>query len=181
VLRAQRKIIDQLLSGTTLTRMHDAELRTAADADVLTTAELLQRLTKTIFSEVESTKEGDYTNRKPAISSLRRNLQRTYLEELVKLALGSSSAPEDCQTMAYSELANLQQRIKSLLDNQPVASKLTYSRAFAGVVGSHRQGHGRPVPNAAARLHVPIHHRPWTDRGGVSTSVLHLTPLAPPG
>jgi hypothetical protein len=47
-----------------------------------------------------------------------------------KLALGSSAAPEDCQTVAYAELSNLQQRIKSLLDNQPVASTLdTYSRA----------------------------------------------------
>jgi hypothetical protein len=96
----------------------------------MTTAELLSRLTKSIYSEVESTKEGDYTNRKPAISSMRRNLQRSYLKEMTNLALGVSSAPHDCQTVAYSELTNLQQRIKSLLDNQPVSGKLdTYSRA----------------------------------------------------
>jgi hypothetical protein len=130
VLQWQRQILGQLLSSVTLKRMHDAELKSSADTDVMTTAELLQRLTKAVFSEVESTKEGDYTNRKPAISSMRRNLQRTYLEELSKLALGSSSSPQDCQTIAYSELTNLNQRIKSLLDNQPVASKLdTYSRA----------------------------------------------------
>ena len=79
---------------------------------------------------MESTKEGDYSLRKPAISSLRRNLQRTYLKQIATLALGQSSAPQDCQTVAYAELTNLQQRIKSLLDNQPVASKLdAYSRA----------------------------------------------------
>jgi hypothetical protein len=130
VLQWQQRILAQLLSSVTLKRMHDAELRVSADADALTTAELIQRLTKAIYSEVESTKEGDYTLRKPAISSLRRNLQRSYLEDLSSLALGSTGAPQDCQTIAYAELANLQQRIKSLLDNQPVASKLdAYSRA----------------------------------------------------
>ncbi len=130
ILQWQDRILDQLLSANTLKRIHDAELKAPSDKDVLTTAELIQRLTKAIFSEVETTKEGDYTNRKPAIASIRRNLQRSYLEELTKLALGSSAAPQDCQTVAYAELSNLQQRIKSLLDNQPVASKLdTYSRA----------------------------------------------------
>jgi len=130
VLRAQNQVLTQFLSGTTLRRMHDAELRASSETDVLTTAELIQRLTKTVFSEVESTKEGDYSLRKPAISSLRRNLQRSYLRQLSTLALGQSSAPQDCQTVAYAELTNLQQRIKSLLDNQPVASKLdAYSRA----------------------------------------------------
>jgi hypothetical protein len=130
VLQWQDRILAQLLSSVTLKRMHDAELRAAADADVLTTAELIQRLTKAVFNEVENTKEGEYSPRKPAISSLRRNLQRSYLKELSRLALGPSAAPQDCQTVAYAELSNLQQRIKSLLDNQPVASKLdTYSRA----------------------------------------------------
>jgi hypothetical protein len=130
ILQWQDRILDQLLSSVTLKRMHDTELKAPSETDVLTTAELIQRLTKAIFSEVETTKEGDYTNRKPAIASVRRNLQRSYLEELTKLALGSSAAPQDCQTVAYAELSNLQQRIKSLLDNQPVASKLdTYSRA----------------------------------------------------
>jgi len=130
ILQWQTRILSQLLSSVTLQRMHDAELKAPPETDVVTTAELLQRLTKAVFSEVESTKEGEYTNRKPAISSIRRNLQRTYLEELSKLALGSTAAPDDCQTVAYAELANLQQRIKSLLDNTPVSGKLdVYSRA----------------------------------------------------
>ena len=150
VLAAQDRILAQLLSTITLNRMHDAELRASADADVVTTAELIQRLTKAVFSEVESTKEGEYTNRKPAISSLRRNLQRSYLEELSKLALGSSTAPQDCQTVAYSELTILQQRIKSLLENQPVASKLdTYSRAHL------QESSARIVKVLDARFELP--------------------------
>jgi len=146
-----------LLSSVTLKRMHDAELKAPPDADVMTAAELLQRLTKSIFSEVETTKEGDYTNRKPAVSSMRRNLQRSYLEELTKLALGSTSAPQDCQTVAYSELSNLQVRIKSLLDNQPVSSKLdTYSRAHL------QESAARIAKVLDARFQLP------TPRGGLS-------------
>ena len=62
----------------------------AADADALTTAELIERLTKAVYSEVDTVKEGDFTNRKPAISSLRRNLQRAYLQRLSRLALGQT-------------------------------------------------------------------------------------------
>jgi hypothetical protein len=150
VLQWQDRILAQLLSTVTLKRMHDAELRAAPDADVLTTAELIQRLTKAVFSEVENTKEGDYTPRKPAISSLRRNLQRSYLKELSRLALGPSAAPQDCQTVAYAELSNLQQRIKSLLDNQPVANKLdTYSRAHL------QESAARIAKVLEARLNLP--------------------------
>jgi hypothetical protein len=130
VLQWQDRILSQLLSSVTLKRMHDAELRAAAEADVLTTAELLQRLTKAIFNEVDGMKEGEYSPRKPAISSLRRNLQRSYLKQLSSLAMGPSSAPHDCQTVAYAELTALQQRMKTLLDNEAMASKLdTYTRA----------------------------------------------------
>ena len=70
---------------------------------------------------------GEYTNRKPAISSLRRNLQRTYLKRLSSLAMGRTGAPQDCQTVAYAELASLEGRINELLKSD---TKLdTYSRA----------------------------------------------------
>jgi hypothetical protein len=151
VLAAQDQILDQLLNTATLSRLHDAELRSTSDTDVMTTAELIQHLTKTIFSEVETTKEAEYTTRKPAISSMRRNLQRSYLGELTKLALGSTPAPHDCQTLAYAELTNLQQRIKSLLDNQPVSSKLdTYSRAHL------QESAARIAKVLDARFEVPV-------------------------
>jgi hypothetical protein len=110
--------------------MHDAELKASPDADVVTTAELLDRLTKSIFSDVEGLKEGEYSNRKPAISSLRRNLQRSYLKTLSQMAMGNSSAPQDCQTVAYLQLGDLQAKIKKVLENGEMTGKLdTYSRA----------------------------------------------------
>jgi len=115
ILMWQDRILSRLLSPLTLSRLHDSELKLASDADALTAAELIERLTKAIYSEVDSLKEGEFTNRKPAISSLRRNLQRAYLKRLTHLALGQTGAPADCQTVAIAQLAKLKSRIDTLL------------------------------------------------------------------
>lgn len=130
VLQWQDRVLQQLLSSVTLKRMHDAEMKAAPDADLLTTAELLDRLTKSIFAEIDDLKPGEYSNREPAISSLRRNLQRTYLKNLAALAIGNGPAPQDCQTVAYLELTNVQQKMNDVLKNKNVAPKLdTYTKA----------------------------------------------------
>lgn len=129
ILMWQENVLDQLLSPFTLQRLHDSELKVPDDKDAFTTAELISRLTKAIFSEVDTLQGGEYTNRKPAVSSLRRNLQREYLSRLSKLAMGESklfvlgghrglddiSAPSDCETVAYAELKSLQDRMNKLL------------------------------------------------------------------
>jgi hypothetical protein len=115
ILMWQEQILDQLLSAITLERIHDAERKVPADQDVLTAAELLDRLTKAIFAEVHATKEGAFTDRKPAISSLRRNLQRSYFKVVANLALGRGGAPQDCQTVAYAQLAALKEDVDKLL------------------------------------------------------------------
>jgi hypothetical protein len=124
----QDRILSQLLSPLTLERIYDAELKVPADQDALTTAELLSRLTGAVFAETGQLKPGEYTNRKPAISSLRRDLQRRYLKRLSNLALGTTGAPDDCRTVAASELAGLEQKIKQLLGNGELKLD-TYTRA----------------------------------------------------
>ncbi|MCA9267767.1 MAG: zinc-dependent metalloprotease, partial [Planctomycetales bacterium] len=114
----QDRILSQLMSSLTLDRMHDAELKVPVDQDCLTTAELIETLTAAVFAEVDNVKDGEYTNRKPAISSLRRNLQRTYLRRLSHLAMGETAAPDDCQTVAYAELSSLNERINKLLESK---------------------------------------------------------------
>jgi hypothetical protein len=127
VLQWQERIIAQLTSSVTLKRMHDAEVKAPADQDTVTTAELLERLTKSVFSEVDTVKDGDFSPRKPAISSLRRNLQRSYLRTLSNLALGRTSAPDDCQTIAYSQLVTLKGKMDQQLQNNQKLD--AYSRA----------------------------------------------------
>ena len=101
----------------TLHRIHDNEAKIPADQDSMSTAELLERLTFSIFSEVDNLEGGEYTNRKPAITSLRRNLQRIYLRHLSNIALGRTSAPEDCQTIAYAQISELADRMEKLLNS----------------------------------------------------------------
>jgi Met-zincin/Domain of unknown function (DUF5117) len=145
----QTRVLAQLTSSTTLERIHDTELKASPDEDLLTTAELIERLTKTIFSEMETIKEGDYTNRKPAISSLRRNLQREYLRTLSNLAMGRTSAPDDCQTIAFADLSSLEARIDQLLKSNIKLD--SYSRAHL-VESSSRI---RKVLNAELSLYGP--------------------------
>ncbi len=115
ILRWQEEVLGQLTSSATLNRIHDAELKIAVDQDALTTAELLDRLTGAVFAEVKEIKDGNFTERKPAISSVRRNLQRSYLKTLANIAMGRAFAPQDCQTIAYARLATLREDIDKLL------------------------------------------------------------------
>src|SRR5579863_3809782 len=83
VEQMQSMILSQILSTPTLGRLHDSELKVAADADAYTLAEHLRSIIDAIFTEWrDAPKPGEYTNRKPYISSLRRNLQRTTLKRL---------------------------------------------------------------------------------------------------
>ncbi len=107
----QVRILAQLLSPLTLSRMYDSEQRVAAAQETMTVADLLDQLTSIVFAEVREPLTGTYTNRQPAISSLRRNLQRSYLRMLGDMALGNTAAPADCQAIAYVELAELAESI----------------------------------------------------------------------
>ncbi|MEM1304307.1 MAG: zinc-dependent metalloprotease, partial [Planctomycetota bacterium] len=108
ILMWQSRILDRLMSPLTLERLHDSELKAPAEDDAFTTAELLDRLTQAIFGGLKQIDTAaEFTTRKPAVSSLDRNLQRAYLERLIRLSLRNSFAPQDCQTLAYVELRRL--------------------------------------------------------------------------
>jgi hypothetical protein len=114
----QDRVLEQLLSSLTLSRLYDSELKVEADKDAFTAAELIERLTKAIFAEVDNTKDGKYTNRKPAVSSIRRSLQNSYLTRLAYIAKGSTDAPDDVRNIASMELSNLDGRIEKLLSSK---------------------------------------------------------------
>jgi hypothetical protein len=129
----QEQILGQVLSPITLSRILDSEAKTPNSQDAFTAAELLQGLTGSIFSEldtIEKNKDTKFTDRKPAISNLRRNLQQRYFEILADMAMGSSGAPSDCQTVATVELAGLETRLKQVLAGK--APLDTYSRSHLG-------------------------------------------------
>ena len=128
VLMWQERILTQLLSPLTLTRLLDNELKVAADQDAFTAAELLERLTAAIMKEIDGLEPAEYSNRKPAIPSLRRAVQRAYLDRLSQIALGSAGAPADCEAVASLQLRDLHEKLDALLARDDLALD-TYSRA----------------------------------------------------
>jgi hypothetical protein len=114
VLMWQDRVLGRLLEPGTLDRILDGELKVPANQDAFTVAELLQRLSRAVLSEVGVIGPGDYTVRKPAISSLRRGLQRAYVSRLCGLVLGTA-ASADAQAIAAAQLRDLSTSIKGLL------------------------------------------------------------------
>ena len=127
VLMWQDRVLGKLLDSVTLDRIRDGELKVSADQDAFTLAELMDRLSAAVMSEVKSTGPGDYTVRRPAISSLRRGLQRTYVSRLCGLVLGTA-ASADVQALAAARLRDLSASIAALLANDDVKLD-AYSRA----------------------------------------------------
>ena len=118
ILTWQDRILEKLLSPLTLSRLHDAELMIPADQDAFTVAELMERLTLIIFSEVQTAGPGEYTNRNPAISSLRRSLQSALLTRMTELLEDEQDVPSDCQAVVSWQLRRLSADIEQLQGKQ---------------------------------------------------------------
>jgi hypothetical protein len=91
-----------MMYPTTLRRIYDNEFLIPADEDALTLPELLDTISKAIWSELDREPSKKYTARKPMISSLRRNLQREHLELLIDLSKSGYFG-----TAVYKSIANL--------------------------------------------------------------------------
>ena len=121
VLNLQRAVLGRLFNPVTLARMQDNELRFASNETAFTMADLFSGLDRSIWSELDGGGA--------KIASLRRNLQREYLKQLIRLTLrpGPSAAPEDATTLARASLASLQTKIHDVLS----AGKITDSTSNA--------------------------------------------------
>jgi hypothetical protein len=102
VLDMQASSLTLLLNPTTLRRVYDNELRLSEDEDALTLPELLSAVTECVWTELGEPCPDGRNDRKPMISSLRRNLQREHLQRLVDLILEDSP-----RTAAYHPISNL--------------------------------------------------------------------------
>jgi hypothetical protein len=128
----QASVLTRLLSPTTLRRVYDGELAVAPDQDVLTLPELLDSVSAAAWREIgfggsggkvreasfAKAKAKAFTVRTPAISSLRRNLQREHLDRMIDLSLqrGSSSSTRSIALLARMTLETLGKSIENCLD-----------------------------------------------------------------
>jgi hypothetical protein len=109
----QSRVMAQLMSDSTMARLRDSEVK--VDGAVYTLADHLRLLTDSVFSELrEAAKPGEYNNRKPYISSYRRNLQRLALKEYAALLRPGFDVPEDARTLARMHLVYLDKQITTL-------------------------------------------------------------------
>ena len=120
ILMWQDRVLSRLLDPLVLARVRDNELKVPADQDSLSLAELFERLSKAVMAEVEGTAAGEYTPRKPAIDSLRRSLQRSYVTRLSAIAMAGGTGNSDAQALAAGELRTLVAGIDALLAKEDV-------------------------------------------------------------
>jgi hypothetical protein len=100
ILLLQSFILWDLLSYDRIARLRDAELR-QPNAQTLTIPELFTSLQTAIWQEVLQPKGTLH------LSSLRRGLQREYLNQLTDMVLRRSGVPEDGRTLAWYSLKQL--------------------------------------------------------------------------
>ena len=117
ILMWQDRVLGRLLDPTILARIRDSELKVAADTEPFTTAELLDALSGTIMAEVHQLPPPgvEFSATKPAVSSLRRGLQRAYVTRLAGIALGGGAANPDAQALAEAQLRTIDGEIATLL------------------------------------------------------------------
>ncbi len=112
VMGVQASALSQLMNPTVLRRVYDNEFRVPAAEEAFTLNEMMNSLSDAIWEEVDGKLSGKFNERKPAISSLRRNLQAEHLERLFDLANTFKS-----NTAAMKPIANLaSMKLKRLLE-----------------------------------------------------------------
>jgi hypothetical protein len=116
IMGIQASMLTSLMNPTTLKRVYDNEFRTPSDQDSLTLPEMLSTVSAGIWTELDVKAEGQYSPRKPLISSFRRNVQREHVERLITLSLpgsGQGAAGRAISTLASEQLRQLGSKIEA--------------------------------------------------------------------
>ncbi|MGQ0814296.1 MAG: zinc-dependent metalloprotease [Gemmatimonadota bacterium] len=107
----QSWLLEDLIDGARLARMIDNQKRTPAGTEAFTVADLFDTVTGSIWSELGA---GPRAPRN--IDSYRRNLQRSYVDQLSRTLLNRGPmfftiVPEDARSLARYQLAQLSERL----------------------------------------------------------------------
>jgi len=131
IMSIQASVLTMLMNPTTLRRVYDNEFRVPAEEEALTLPELLDVVGNEIWGELDQVPENAHSPRSPAISSMRRNLQREHINRLIDLSLpgeGGNEAYKPISNLARLHLRQIQERAASYLE--AAAEKLdVYTRA----------------------------------------------------
>lgn len=115
VSQLQAFVLLYLMNPRTLTQVYDNELRLPADADALTLPEVMGGVVKAGYREFDAEPAGGYSNRKPMVSSLRRNLQSGLTDRLIDLSQNPPrNMPRPIQTLATMYLRQLSDKLNKV-------------------------------------------------------------------
>jgi hypothetical protein len=115
----QVSVLMTLMAPPVLGRVYDAELKSTAD-DKFTAAELITTVRDSIWQQLDSKRQKQYTDAKPFISSVSRNLQRDHLHYLLVVAQGrpGQAVNKDLHAMVRLALRDLSDQIDETLDER---------------------------------------------------------------
>ena len=103
----QASLLGQVLDPAVLSRLRDAELRATEGEPTVTIPEVFSTLTRAIWAEAAYPAAGKALAPRN-ISSVRRDLQRLYLNSLIRMIVSPlPDTPEDARTLARATLAEL--------------------------------------------------------------------------
>ena len=110
LVTAQAIGVSNIFSADRLSRMKANEYRVGKAGGTLTVAELFHTMDKNVWSEVDAAKP---------VSDLRRELQRSYLDVMIPMALGQMrGTPNDARDLAMDQLVSLKHRINLALPKE---------------------------------------------------------------
>ncbi len=123
VLGIQASLLTSLMRPEILERIYDNEFRVPANEDAFTIPELLTSLRSSIWGDLPAVLQANdaaFSARKPAVSSLRRNLQKEYVDRLIDLASpesGVSVGERPIQDLAAMQLGEIRDSIDAVKEN----------------------------------------------------------------
>ncbi len=126
ILGLQASMLSSILAPSRLGMVYDNEYRVAEGEDALTMAEIFETLMEAVYSGIDET-EGNWTNREPMISSMRRNLQAEMADRLIDLSTGRVRMFRPVRTLALHHTRALYNQIEEILENN--ASLDVYSQS----------------------------------------------------
>jgi hypothetical protein len=128
-LAQQSALLGQLLDPVALSRIRDAELRAKDAEPTVTIPELFATLTAATWAEIGYPGAGGKPGISRNITSVRRDLQRLYLNSLIRMIVNPlPDTPEDARTLARATLAELGAELDRALVRRGVELD-TYTRA----------------------------------------------------
>jgi len=101
IARVQCWTLEDLLAPWVLSALTDTELRVSESEDAYTIDELFSAVMASVFSELDTVKEGEFSSRKPAIPASRRTLQEYCFKLLAYYAGGPQSNPMSLMSYYY--------------------------------------------------------------------------------